>query len=50
MKDTWADITKAKSILGWQPRVSLEEGVKRTVAWHIENRQLINQIEIDLTV
>jgi UDP-glucose 4-epimerase len=24
---TWADITKAKKLLNWQPRVSLEEGV-----------------------
>ena len=24
---TWADITKAKNLLNWQPKVSLEEGV-----------------------
>ena len=24
---TWADITKAKSMLNWSPKVSLEEGV-----------------------
>ena len=24
---TWADITKAKKLLGWEPKVSLEEGV-----------------------
>lgn len=26
---TWADISKIKDILGWQPKVSLEEGIKK---------------------
>jgi len=29
---TWADITRIKSELGWQPEVSFEEGVARIVA------------------
>src|SRR3989338_7997568 len=28
------DITKAKKMLGWQPEVSLEEGLKRTIEWY----------------
>ncbi len=28
-----ADITRAVASLGWQPRISLEEGLKRTYAW-----------------
>lgn len=28
-----ADPSRAKEILGWSPRVSLEEGLKRTVEW-----------------
>jgi UDP-glucose 4-epimerase len=27
------DISKAASLLGWQPRVTLEDGVSRTFAW-----------------
>jgi len=27
------DITKAREILGWQPRVPLEDGLARTIAW-----------------
>jgi dTDP-glucose 4,6-dehydratase len=27
------DISKAKQLLGWEPRVELEEGLRRTVAW-----------------
>ena len=28
---TWADISKIKSVLGWQPKVSLAQGVERIV-------------------
>jgi UDP-glucuronate 4-epimerase len=31
---TNADQTKAKALLGFQPRISLAEGVARTVAWY----------------
>jgi UDP-glucuronate decarboxylase len=27
------DITKAKAVLGWEPRVQLEEGLKKTIAY-----------------
>lgn len=27
------DIAKAKSVLGWEPRVGLQEGLTRTIAW-----------------
>lgn len=29
---------KAKALLGWEPRVSLEEGLQKTLAWLQENR------------
>ena len=35
---TWADISKARSLLDWQPRVDLEAGVRGVVDWYIENR------------
>lgn len=30
---TWADISLSKDLLRWQPKVSIEEGLKRTVDW-----------------
>ena len=30
------DITKAKTILKWQPKVELEEGLAKTIAWYRE--------------
>jgi nucleoside-diphosphate-sugar epimerase len=41
---TWADIGKAKELLGWQPRVSLAEGVARLSAWYRENRDWAKDI------
>ncbi|MES2528806.1 MAG: SDR family NAD(P)-dependent oxidoreductase [Bdellovibrionota bacterium] len=34
MDVTWADITKAKSLLGWSPKTGFEEGLKKTLDWH----------------
>ena len=34
MLETYADITKAKKILGWEPKTGIEEGVKKFVKWY----------------
>ena len=34
---TCADITKARSLLGWKPRVSFPQGLKETVRWFSGN-------------
>lgn len=31
------DNTKAKTLLGWEPRVSLEQGLRKTIDWITEN-------------
>jgi UDP-glucuronate 4-epimerase len=31
---TFADISKSRAMLGYAPRVSIAEGIRRTVAWH----------------
>ena len=35
---TWADIRKAKQLLGYRAVVSFEEGLSRTAAWFAQNR------------
>ena len=34
VRDSQADITKAREILGYQPIVTFEEGLRRTIAWY----------------
>ena len=35
---TFADITKAKKLLGWEPQISVEEGLTRLVSWFKQKR------------
>ena len=30
----WLDASKAKRVLGWEPRVGLDEGLRRTIGWY----------------
>lgn len=33
-----ADLTKARRILGWEPKVSYEEGFRRTIEWYFAHK------------
>lgn len=46
MKETWADISKARRLLGWKPEVSVEEGVRRSVEWYLQNRDWLKDIRL----
>jgi nucleoside-diphosphate-sugar epimerase len=46
MQDTSADIAKADRVLGWQPSVSPQEGLRLTAAWHLENAAWLNPIKL----
>jgi GDP-L-fucose synthase len=34
---------RAKNLIGFTPRTSLEDGIRRTIAWYLENRDLASQ-------
>ena len=36
---TWADVSRARDVLGWTPTVGIEEGIRRTVQWYTANRE-----------
>lgn len=46
MKSTWADISKARKILGWQPEVELDEGILRSVEWYTNNKTWLRKIKL----
>jgi UDP-glucuronate 4-epimerase len=48
MKANLADVTKAGKLLGWEPRVGLEEGISRTCGWYLANRDWASQLKLNL--
>lgn len=44
---TWADITKARRLLAWQPQVPFAEGIARTVTWYRANRAWASAVSTD---
>ena len=34
IKESLADITRARTLLGYEPTVDFSEGLRRTVEWH----------------
>lgn len=42
-----ADVTKAGALLGWEPQVSLDEGIARLIAWYQAERVWASQIVTD---
>ncbi len=46
MMETRADITKAGRLLGWEPKVPFDEGIRRTVEWHVENRKWLRGVRV----
>jgi nucleoside-diphosphate-sugar epimerase len=47
MLANWADVRKAKRLLGWEPSVGLLEGVSNLVAWYKAERDWASQINTD---
>ncbi|MCS7214102.1 MAG: NAD-dependent epimerase/dehydratase family protein [Candidatus Calescibacterium sp.] len=44
---TWADINKAQNLLRWTPKTSIEDGIRRTVEWFIQNEKRIRKIKVE---
>lgn len=47
MLANWADVRKARQLLGWQPQVNLQEGVSRLVEWYQKEREWASQVQTE---
>jgi nucleoside-diphosphate-sugar epimerase len=43
----WADVSKAKELLGWEPQIPLEEGVTRLVRWYNAERSWASLVKTE---
>lgn len=43
--DTWAYIEKAKKLLDWEPSVTLEDGIEKTVKWFVANKRMLDRLQ-----
>jgi len=46
LRETRAEISKAEKLLGWKPVTGLREGIEASVAWYLENRDWVNEVEL----
>lgn len=45
VKRLWCDNAKARRLLNWEPQVSLEEGLQKTIDWIAKNKNLIKLVK-----
>ena len=46
VKSTWADISKAKNLLGWEPKISLQEGLENSVKWYVDHQPWSSSLDL----
>ena len=44
LMETWADISKAKNLLGWEPQTNLDQGLENSVKWYMYNRDWLKDV------
>jgi len=42
---TWADIKKSREMLDWYPKTAIEDGIRKTVQWYVQNREFVNSLK-----
>lgn len=46
IKETWADISKAKALLGWEPQISFDQGLDQTIQWYRDQHSWAKDIQL----
>ena len=44
MRSNWADVSKAGSLLGWEPQFSMRAGIEKLVEWYNAEREWASEI------
>ncbi|MGD0282921.1 MAG: SDR family NAD(P)-dependent oxidoreductase [Dissulfurispiraceae bacterium] len=46
LTETGADITKAERLLDWRPETDLDDGLRKTVDWYVDNRSWLKDVKV----
>ena len=47
MSASWADVDKAKRLLGWSPKISLDAGIQQVVNWYQQENDWASQVSVE---
>ena len=47
MSASWANVEKAKHLLGWSPKITLDEGILQVVKWYQQEYVWASQVSIE---
>lgn len=47
MSASWADVSKARELLDWEPKFSLTEGIKRAIDWYQQEKDWVSQVDVE---
>lgn len=47
MSASWADVSKARRLLGWEPRVGLDEGIRQVIGWYRQEHAWASQVDTE---
>jgi len=47
MSASWADTSKARDLLGWQPQVDLDEGIQQVINWYRQEYDWVSQVDTE---
>lgn len=47
MPSNWADVSKARRLLGWDPKVSLDKGLRLLTDWYLKEQSWASQLDTE---
>lgn len=47
MSASWADVSKARELLGWRPECTLDEGIKQVADWYRRENSWASQVSVE---
>ncbi|MFT5465695.1 MAG: UDP-glucuronate 4-epimerase [Verrucomicrobiales bacterium] len=48
VRETWANIDKAKELIDWEPQISLEDGLDLSVEWYRQNQEMACSLDLQV--